>query len=156
MAATHFTGPIQAGDVLNTSGSTVGSLANVGYVEMAQSMAVTQATNVAVAGLFKTTIVIPANSQILSIDLFVNAVWSGGAATFNIGTSTTATELCVAADNTAAALGRVICIPGANATRVNNWVDVGTSDVQIYILSTNTGTGTGYLSVRYLQAINLV
>jgi hypothetical protein len=131
-------------------------VANVGYVEMVQTVAVTQATNGTTAGLYTTTIVIPAQSQILSIDLFVNVAWTGAASTFNVGTSATATELAIASDNTGVAIGRLVVIPGTNATRVNNWVDVGTSDVRIYVLSTNTGSGTGYLSVRYAQAINLV
>ena len=156
MGTTTFTGPITAGDVLNTTGTTAGSLANVGFVEMVQTVAVTQATNGTVAGLYTTAIVIPANSQILSIDLFANVAWTGSASTFNVGTSATATELAIASDNTASAIGRVLVIPGTSATRVNKWVDVGTTDVQIFVLSTNTGSGTGYLSVLYAQAINLV
>lgn len=156
MGTTTFTGPITAGDVLNTTGTTAGSLANVGFVEMVQTVPVTQATNGSVAGLYTTTIVIPANSQILSVDLFVNVAWTGVASTLNVGTSATATELAIASDNTAVAIGRLAVSPGTSATRVNKWVDVGTADVQIFVLSTNTGSGTGYLSVRYAQAINLV
>ena len=82
--------------------------------------------------------------------------WTGVASTLNVGTSATATELAIASDNTAVAIGRLSVSPGTSATRVNKWVDVGTTDVQIFVLSTNTGTGTGYLTVRYAQAINLV
>ena len=157
MGMTTFTGPITAGNILDTSGTTLGTnVTNVGYVEMVQTVAVTQATNGTVAGLYTTTIVIPAQSQILAVDLFVNVAWTGVASTFNVGTSATSTELAIASDNTAVAIGRLAVSPGTSATRVNNWVDVGTSDVRIYVLSTNTGSGTGYLSVRYAQAINLV
>jgi hypothetical protein len=157
MGTTTFTGPVRAGNILNTSGTTLGTdVANVGYTEMVQTVAVTQATNGTTAGLYTTTIVIPAGSQILAVDLFINVAWTGVASTFNVGTSATATELAIASDNTAVAIGRLAVIPGTSATRVNNWVDVGTSDVRIYVLSTNTGSGTGYLSVRYAQAINLV
>ncbi len=158
MGTTTFTGPITAGDVLDTTGSTVGSLKNVGFVHMSQTVAVTQATNGSTAGLYTTTIVIPANSQITSIRLYVTTAWTGVASTFNIGTSATATELAVAATatNTGAAIGIVNVDPGTSATRVNNWVDVGTSDVQIFMLSTNTGSGVGWLTVNYNQAMNLV
>jgi len=157
MGMTTFTGPVTAGDIVNTSGTTLGqNVANVGFVEMVQTVAVTQATNGTVAGLYTTTIVIPANSQVLAIDLFVNVAWTGAASTFNVGTSATATELAIASDNTAAAIGRVSVSSGTSATRVNSWIDVGATDVRIYVLSTNTGSGTGYLSVRYAQAINLV
>ncbi len=156
MGTTTFTGPIKAGDVLNTTGTTVGSLANVGFVVMAQSAVVNQATNVAVAGLYKTNIVIPKNSQILTISILKTTAWSGAAQTINIGTSATATQLAVAADNDlSTTLGIKDIIPGDDATRSGNWKDVGTSDVQIYALSTNTGTGEGIITVTYVQANNL-
>jgi hypothetical protein len=156
MGTTTFTGPIKAGDVLNTTGTTVGSIKNVGFVVMAQSAIVNQATNVAVAGLYKTNIVIPANSQILSIAILKTAAWSGAAQTVNVGVSATATELAVAADNDlSTTLGIKDIIPGDNATRVGNWKDIGTVDDQIYVLSTNTGTGSGIITVTYLQAANL-
>lgn len=156
MGTTTFTGPIKAGDVLNTTGTTVGDLANVGYVVMAQSAPVTQATNAGSAGLYKTNIVIPKNSQILTISVLKTTAWSGAAQTINIGTSATATELAVASDNDlSTTLGIKDIIPGNDATRVGNWKDVGTSDVQIYALSTNTGDGVGIITVTYIQAINL-
>ena len=158
MGMSTFTGPITAGDVLDTTGSTVGSLKNVGFAHMSQTVAVTQATNGTTPGLYTTSIVIPAQSQITSIRLYVTTAWNGSAATFNIGTSATATELAVAATaaNTGVAVGIVNVDPGTSATRVNNWVDVGNSDVQIFMLSTNTGAGVGWLTVNYNQAMNLV
>ena len=90
MGMTTFTGPITAGDIVNTSGTTLGTnVANVGFVEMVQTVAVTQATNGTTAGLYTTNLVIPAQSQILSVDLFVNVAWTGVASTFNVGTSAT-------------------------------------------------------------------
>lgn len=156
MGTTTFTGPIKAGDVLNTTGTTVGNIANVGFVIMAQSAPVTQATNAGSAGLYKTNIVIPKNSQILTISILKTTAWSGAAQTINIGTSATATELAVAADNDlSTTLGIKDIIPGDDATRVGKWKDVGTSDVQIYALSTNTGDGVGIITVTYIQANNL-
>jgi hypothetical protein len=156
MGTTTFTGPIKAGDVLNTTGTAVGDLANVGFVVMAQSAVVEQATNAGSAGLYKTDIVIPANSQILSIAVLKTVAWDGVAQTINIGTSATATELAVAGDNNlSTTVGISDIIPGNNATRAGKWKDVGTDDVQIYALSTNTGAGEGILTVTYLQARNL-
>jgi hypothetical protein len=154
---TTFTGPIKSGNVLDTTGTTVGSLKNVGTVMTTQSSAITQATNGSTAGLYTTNIVIPANSQIISIKLFVTTAWSGVAATFNVGTSATATELAVAATaaNTGTAVGVVDVSPGTDATRTGKWIDVGATDARIYMLSTNTGNGVGVLSVTYVQALNL-
>jgi hypothetical protein len=65
MANTTFSGPVRAGTIQNTTGTTVGTnIANVGQVVMAQSAAITQTSAV-------TTIVIPANSQILEINVWV-------------------------------------------------------------------------------------
>ena len=156
MAATHFTGPVKAGNVLNTTGTTVGSIANVGFVVMSQSAAVNQATNVAVSGLYKTNIVIPAGSQILSVSVLKTTVWNGVATTVNVGTNATATQIAVAADNDlSTTLGITAIVPGDSSARSLVWKDVGVSDVQIYVLSTNTGTGVGILTVTYAQARDL-
>lgn len=158
MSTTTFSGPVRAGDIFNTSGTTLGqNVANVGNVVLSQSSAVTQATNGTVAGLYTTNIVIPANSQILNITLYVTTAWTGAAATFNVGTNATATQLAVSgtASNTGAAIGRVEITPGTDATRTGNWIDVGATDVRIHMLSTNTGSGVGVLTVEYVQAINL-
>jgi len=147
MGTTTFTGPIKAGDILNTSGSTVGTdVANVGYVVMAQTSAVSQASSA-------TTIVIPAGSQILEIDLNVITAWNGAASTLGIGTTASATALTAAAAVDGAAIGIVAAVPGTDATRAGNWVNVGTTDVKIVVTSTNTGDGDGWLTVRYIQAI---
>lgn len=157
MGTTTFTGPIKAGNIVNTSGTTVGTnVSNVGYVVMAQSAAVAQATNVGSAGVYKTNIVIPANSQILSVSILKTAAWSGVASTINVGTNTTATQIAVAADNDlSTTVGPQAIVCGDNATRAGVWKDVGATDVQIYTKSTNTGTGAGIITVTYLQAADL-
>ena len=151
MSTVTFTGPIKAGDVLNTTGTAAGSVKNVGFVEMAQFATVTQSATAAA-----TTIVIPANSLITSIDLFVTAAWTSATTTYTIsvGTSATATEL-VAATN-ANAVGRLALTPGTDATRTGAWLNTGTTDDIIYVLSgaLSATAGTGTLVVRYIQAAN--
>lgn len=151
MSTTTFTGPIKAGDVLNTTGTTAGTVKNVGFVEMAQFVAVTQSATAAA-----TTIVIPANSLITSIDLFVTTAWSSATTTYTIsvGTSATATEL-VAATN-ANAVGKLSLTPGTDATKTALWLNTGTTDDIIYVLSGAPGAtpGAGTLVVRYIQAAN--
>jgi hypothetical protein len=157
MGTTTFTGPVRAGNILNTTGTTVGQdVANVGFVVMSQSAAVAQATNVGTAGVYKTSIAIPAGSQILRISILKTTAWSGVAQTINVGTNATATQLAVAADNNlSTTLGISSVIPGDNASRVGAWKDVGTTDIQIWTLSTNTGTGVGIITVEYVQARDL-
>ena len=149
MGATTFTGPIKAGNILNTSGTTLGSdVTNVGFVVMAQSSAVTQASGA-------TSIVIPANSQILSISVMVTTVWDGAATTFGVGTTASATFLTAAGALDGAAIGPLSATPSTDATRAGNWNDVGTTDRKIAVTSTNTGAGVGVITVTYVQARNL-
>jgi hypothetical protein len=42
----------------------------------------------------------------------------------------------------------------SDATRTGRWSNVGASDVVIYVLSANTGTGVTDMVVRYIQAEN--
>lgn len=149
MSIVTFTGPIKAGDVLNTTGTTAGTIKNVGFVVMAQAVPITQATTATALG---TSIVIPANSHIINIQMLVTTAWDGAATTFSIGTSATSTELVVA--GAGGTIGLSALAPGANATRTAKWSNVGTSDVIIYVLSANTGAGVGDLIVRYIQAEN--
>jgi predicted nucleotidyltransferase len=149
MGTTTFTGPVKAGNILNTSGTTLGQdVANVGYVVMAQSSTFTQASTA-------TSIVIPANSQILSINVNVTTEFTGVATTFGVGTTASATFLTAAAALDGVAFGIVSAAPGDDATRAANWKDVGTTDRKIAVTSTNTGSGVGVITVTYIQANNL-
>lgn len=163
--ATYFSGPVISGTVLSSDGSGVlagvgsmgnGATANAGYTLMAQSCVITQATNTTNAGQFACPIVIPAQSQIVAIKLMVTTAFTGVATTLGIGTGASATALTAAnAVVTSGALGQVTITPGTGATQIGNWDNVGTQDVQIVVLSTNTGSGVGTLTVEYIQGINL-
>lgn len=145
MGTTTFTGPVKAGTIPNTSGSTLGTdVKNTGWVLMAQSAAFTQASGA-------TDIVIPANSQIVDIKVFITTALTGAATTFGIGTTASATFLTAAGALDGAAIGPLTATPGTDATRNGNWIDVGTTDRKIAVTSTNTGSGVGNIVVRYLQ-----
>jgi len=152
MGTTTFSGPIRAGTIKSTTGTTLGTdVNNVGEVVLSQQESITQATNGGSAGVYTTSIVIPANSTITSIQLYVTAIWSGAATTLGVGTTASATALTAAAAVAGGTLGIIDATAGADATRIGNWITVGTTDVKIMITSTNTGTGTGYLVVNYIQ-----
>ncbi len=88
MATTTFSGPIKAGTISNTTGTTVGTdMKNVGQVLMVQSAAITQSTTAAASG-----IIIPANSQIVEMSVYITTAWDNSS-TLNIGTTSTSTEL---------------------------------------------------------------
>jgi hypothetical protein len=149
MSITTFTGPIKAGDVLNTTGTTAGTIKNVGFVIMAQVVPITQAGTATAAA---TGIVIPAYSHIVQIQMLNTVGFSGASSNISIGTTATATELVAA--TSVANIGITGLTPGTDATRSALWSNVGASDVIIYALSTNTGAGVGDLVVRYIQAEN--
>jgi len=151
MGTTTFSGPIRAGDIRDTTGTTIGTnVRNVGNVVMVQTFPITQAGT---ATALATPIVLPADSHILNMQMVVLTVWSGAATTFSVGTSATSTELVSAAAG--GTIGVIGLSPGSDATRTANWDDNGSVGSQIYVLSANTGTGVGTLTVRYIQAHDL-
>ena len=159
----QFTGPLLAGNIPRSDGTNnlagVGSqtgTANSGYAQMIQTCVITQAINNGVAGQFVCPIVLPAQSAIVGMKLRVTTAFSGAATTLGIGSSASATAFTAAnAVVTSGALGDVILNPGTGATQIGNWDNVGTTDVQIVVLSTNTGAGVATLFVDYVQGINL-
>ncbi len=143
MATTTFSGPVKAGTIRE------GASANLGFVKMAQSAAWTQTA----ASAASTGIIIPANSQITAITLYITT--APGAANMSMGTSSTSTELFTAlAVGTAADVSKVALTSGT-ITDMDAWTDVGTSDVTLYVLSSANTTGRGIITVEYIQNNNL-
>ena len=150
MANTTFSGPIRAGTIRDTTGTTPGvNMSNVGQVVMAQSQKVLQSSAL-------TNIVVPANSQIVEITLYVTTAWDGSSSTLGLGTTALATAFTAAGAVAGGTVGIVSVTPGTDATRTAAFVDVGATDVKIAVTSTNTGAGVGYLVVRYIQNNNLI
>ena len=119
MAQTTFSGPIKAGTISNTTGTTLGSnIANVGQVVMSQSASITQSTTDAESG-----IVIPANSQILEATVFVTTAYDN-TATLSIGTTSTSTELATAV--AVSTVNTIKLASQATITDADNWKDIGT------------------------------
>jgi hypothetical protein len=155
MSATIFTGPIGAGNVLQSDGT--GTLAglggssgtqNVGLCEMVQTSAIVQATASAAM-----SVVIPAASMITGIDVYVTTAFTNSA-TLSVGTtSANANELATGV--TVSSVGKVSITP---TTLVPAWVNTSaTQDVQIFVKSSaapSGGTGAAVLVVKYAQSIN--
>ena len=151
MANTTFSGPILAGGIKNTTGTTVGSdMKNTGYVLMSQTQAVDQT---AVTGT--TNMIIPAKSQLVSADLYVSVVWSGAAATAGLGYVGDATAFTAALAFTGATLGIIKITAGASKARVDAWADIGSTDRRLLLTHGNTGAGEGWLTVTYIQAVDV-
>jgi len=152
MGTTTFSGPVKAGPISVTTGTTVGTnMKNTGQVVMSQTVAVDQT-----ATTDTTNIIIPANSQIVAMNLYVNTVWDGVASTLGIGKVGTAAAFTAVDAVAGGTLGLISITATASAAVVNRWTDIGTSDNRIIVTNTNTGAGTGYLEVRYVQNNNLI
>ena len=153
MGTTTFSGPIKAGTIKDTTGTTVGeNIQNTGFVLMSQSkvVALTGATaNTTVA-------VIPANSQVVEVFADVTVVSNDtGAANVSVGSASNATAY-IAVSN-AKVTGRVTAV---NAAIISSaFYDVGTSDSKLTaVFQAGNGdgtTGSAVVTVYYLQDTNL-
>jgi hypothetical protein len=150
MANTTFSGPVRAGTIKDTTGTTVGTdVANVGYVLMAQSAVIdiigTTAANQVVA-------TIPANSQIVDVILNVTVVNNDtGTATVVVGTSADADAFIPSTS--------VKSLATTRGTLDTEATDVGTIDIQVladFTAGTGDGTtGAATVTVLYIQNNNL-
>ena len=150
MATTTFSGPIKAGTIKDTTGTTIGTdVTNVGSVVMAQSVVL---DIIGADALNQRVAIIPANSQIVDVILNVTTVNNdSGTATVAIGTSADA-DAFVPATNVKA-LGTTRGTLDTEAT------DVGTTDLEVFAdFDANTGdgtTGAATATVMYIQNNNL-
>ena len=147
MGKTTFSGPVLAGGINETTGSTLGAnVKNTGHVTMVQGK------DVAVTGATANTniAVIPANSQILFVHVDVTEGSNDtNAATFSVGTTSNATAFTAAAN--LKALGRT----SQSAAALGLMSNVGSSDIKVVGVFTGANgdgnTGAITTSVTYAQ-----
>jgi|TARA_R100001509_G_scaffold55073_2_gene30308 hypothetical protein len=149
MATTTFSGPIKAGTIKDTTGTTVGTdIKNVGSVVMAQSIVVdiTGASH-----LNQRCAIVPANSQIIDVILNVTtANDDSGAATVSVGTSADADAFLSSVN--------VKAVGTTRGTLDTEATDVGTTDLEVladFTGASGDGTGAGTVTVLYIQNNNL-
>ncbi len=150
MGQTTFSGPIKAGTIKDTTGTTVGTdVANVGSVVMAQSTVI---DIIGATSNDQSVAIIPANSQIVDVILNVTTVSNdGGTAVVDVGTS--------ADSNAFLAAVNVKALATTHGTLDTEATDVGTTDLQILADFTagsgNGTTGAATITVLYIQNNNL-
>tara|TARA_R100001163_G_C5064306_1_gene201870 strand:- start:43 stop:519 length:477 start_codon:yes stop_codon:yes gene_type:complete len=148
MGTTTFSGPIKAGSIKDTTGTTVGTdVNNVGTVLL------TQSARVDVVGATAATVIatLPAGSQITNVYLNVfEAVSACAAATFVIGTSTADASFLGSTDVTSVTNVRSSAMASAS-------INVGATDQQVIgtffpASAANLGTlGDAVATVEYRQ-----
>ncbi len=150
MGTTTFSGPIKAGSIRNTTGTTVGTnVINVGSVVMAQSAVI---DIIGADSNDQVCATVPANSQIIDVILNVTTVSNdSGTAVVNVGTS--ADPDAFLNDVNVKALATTHGTLDAEAT------DVGTTDIQVLAdfdgANADGTTGAATVTVLYIQNNNL-
>ena len=151
MANTTFSGPIRAGNIRNTNGTTVGTdVANVGYVVMMQTHTMDLSGGAIAAGA--TNMVIPANSKIITVVVDLSTAAN---VTTNISVGDTVggatTILNTLASGTTAGLKTITTQGGGTG----EWANTGTADLKLTVTgSAATTAGIAVITVMYAQAYN--
>ena len=149
MGTTTFSGPIKAGDIYNTTGTTVGTnVRNVGSVLMAQSAVI----DIIGASANTTVATIPANSQI--VDCILNVT------TVNNDSNAAAVVVGVSGDTNAFIPSTSVkALATTRGTLDREATDGGSTDVQVIAKFTATDgdgtTGAATVTVLYIQNNNL-
>ena len=157
MGTTTFSGPIKAGTIKETTGTTLGSdVKNTGQVVMAQTFSTGTTLSSGASTANATTVVIPANSQIIDIVLDKPTVMAGATCAFSIGDTVggNATFLNSYSVTIASGVGRAY--PTTEAGGALAWADTGTADKKITWTSTGaTSAGEIRATILYQQNNNL-
>jgi len=153
MSTTTFSGPIKAGTISNTTGTTVGdNVRNTGQVVMSQSIMIDAA--VAVGTTTYNVGVIPKNSQLLTTTMRC-AVVSNASGTATVSVGKTGTAQYFIANTNVKALGETSSIADAALDEADRF----SADTQITatLISAGGTATTGQVSVTftYIQANNL-
>ena len=154
MGTTTFSGPIKAGTIKNTTGTTVGdNVKNTGQVVMAQSIMIDSA--VAAGTTTYNVGVIPDNSQLLGVTLRVAiASNAGGTATLSVGMVGKTTQFFIANTNVKTAAETKTLAAGGLDTADRVSLD---SQITATLISAGATATNGQITVTftYLQGNNL-
>jgi len=157
MATTTFSGPIKAGTISNTIGTTLGTnVKNTGQVVMAQTFSTGTTLASGASAANDTTVVIPANSQIIDIVLDKPTAMVNATCTFSVGDTVGGNATFINAYGITVASGVGRAYPTTEAGGALAWADTGTSDVKLTWTSTGATTaGEVRVTVLYQQNNNL-
>ena len=157
MATTTFSGPIKAGTISNTTGTTLGSdVKNTGQVVMAQTFSTGSTLDDGASAGNEPTVIIPANSQIIDIVLDKPTVMAGATCVFSIGDTVGGNATFINEYDVTVASGAGRAYPTEEAGGTLAWADIGTSDLRLTWTTTGATTaGEIRVTVLYQQNNNL-
>ena len=157
MATTTFSGPIKAGTIKETTGTTLGSdVRNTGQVVMAQTFSTGSTLSSGASTANSTDVVIPANSQIIDIVLDCPTAMGNATCVFSIGDTVGGNATFVNSYSITTGSGAGRKYPTTEAGGALAWADTGTSDVKLTWTSTGaTNAGEVRATILYQQNNNL-
>ena len=154
MGTTTFSGPVKAGTIKDTTGTTLGTnVANVGQVVMSQSIMID--SQVVVGTTTYNVGVMPKNSQLLGVTLRVAiASNAAGTATVSVGVLSKTTQFLIANTNVKAAGETKTLAAGSLDTADRLSAD---NQITATLISAGGTATTGQVTVTftYVQANNL-
>ena len=151
MGTTTFSGPIRAGNIKNTTGTTVGTnIANVGYVTMMQAHTMDLSGGAIAAGA--TTMVIPADSHIIDVVVDLSTA-ANTTSNISVGDTVGGATTIINALATGTTAGLKTITTEGGGTRA--WSNTGTADLKLTVTnSAATTAGVAVIKVLYAQAYN--
>ena len=151
MGTTTFSGPIKAGTIKETTGTTLGSnIKNTGQVVMAQTFAADLSGGALAASV--TDVGIPANSQIDCVLDVITA--ASGATNISVGDTVGGAATLVNTFAIGTTAGRKY--PTTEAGGALAWEDTGTADIRLTVTnSAATSAGEIRITILYQQNNNL-
>lgn len=156
MGTTTFSGPIKAGTIKDTTGTTLGTnIKNTGQVVMAQTFS-TGSLAAGASAANDTTVVIPANSQIIDCVIDCPTAMGNATAVLSVGDTVGGNATFINAFSITVASGVGRKYPTTEAGGALAWADTGTADKKLTWTTTGaTDAGEIRVTILYQQNINL-
>ena len=154
MGTTTFSGPIKAGTIKNTTGTSLGTdIKNTGQVVMAQSFTTGTTLAGGASAANVTDVVIPANSQV--IDCVIDVITAAsGATNLSVGDTVGGATSILNTFAIGTSAGRKY--PTTQAGAALAWEDTGTADIRLTVTaSAATTAGEVRVTILYAQNNNL-
>ena len=157
MATTTFSGPIKDGTISYTTGTTVGTdVKNIGQCLMAQTFSTGATLDSGASAANETTVIIPANSQIVDMVIDCPTAMAGANCVFSVGDTVGGNATFINAFEITTASGAGRKYPTEEAGGTLEWADIGSADLRLTWTSTGaTSNGEVRVTVLYQQNINL-
>ena len=157
MGTTTFSGPIKAGTIKTTTGTSLGTnIKNTGQVVMAQSFTTGTTLAGGASAANVTDVVIPAKSQIIDCVIDVPTAMGNATCVFSVGDTVGGNATIINSFSITVASGAGRKYPTTESGGALAWEDTGTADIRLTVTnSAATSAGEVRITILYAQNNNL-